>query len=113
MEEAAMDFKQLHAELVRRLFEGNGSTSPAERRAAFDNAYEAEPLRALLDRVANAAYMVSDEDVQAVRESGVSDDQIFELIICAAVGQATRQYDRALQALDKAVGDNGGHAHPA
>ena len=31
------------------------------------------------------------------------EDQIFELVVCAAIGQATRQYDSALAALDAAT----------
>jgi hypothetical protein len=108
-----MDFQELHKELVRRVLEEHGATSHAERRAAFDNACFAEPLRAFVDKVANAAYTISDEDVDAVRKSGVSEDQIFELVVCAAVGQATRQYDHALRALNEAVADNGGQGHPA
>jgi AhpD family alkylhydroperoxidase len=33
--------------------------------------------------------------------SGLSEDQIFEIVVCAAVGQATRQYDAALAALER------------
>jgi hypothetical protein len=38
-------------------------------------------------------------DIAAARASGLSEDQIFETVVCAAVGQATRQYDTALAAL--------------
>jgi len=34
---------------------------------------------------------------------GLSEDQIFELVVCAAIGQATRQYQSALGALAEAV----------
>jgi hypothetical protein len=34
---------------------------------------------------------------------GTSEDQIFELVICAAIGQATRQYETALEALAEAM----------
>jgi hypothetical protein len=42
------------------------------------------------------AYKVTDEDVTAARAAGLSADQIFELAVCAAIGQATRQYDTAV-----------------
>ena len=45
-----------------------------------------------------------DEDIVATRASGLSEDQIFELVVCAAIGQAARQYDIALVALDTASG---------
>lgn len=75
------------------------------RRAAFDNAGLDEPVRALVEKVANHAYRVSDEDVAAVRAAGLSEDQIFEIVICAAVGQASRQYSSALDALADATGE--------
>jgi hypothetical protein len=34
-----------------------------------------------------------------VEASGLGEDQIFELVVCAAIGQATRQYQSALGAL--------------
>lgn len=33
----------------------------------------------------------------------MSEDQLFELIICAAVGQATRQFESASAALEAAT----------
>jgi hypothetical protein len=106
-----MNFKHLYQMLVSRLLEGEGLASHAQRRAAFDNTGLAEPLGALIDKVANSAYKVSDEDMDTVKKSGVSEDQIFELVICAAVGQAARQYDHALKVLDEVVGDKGGNGY--
>jgi alkylhydroperoxidase family enzyme len=99
--------------LVARILEGDGRASPSLRRAAFDNTGLAEPLRTLIDKVAKHAYTVSDADIAAVRASGLSEDQIFELAVCAAIGQATRQYDTALAALATAT-ERSGHAprHP-
>jgi hypothetical protein len=33
----------------------------------------------------------------------LSEDQIFEIVVCAAVGQAARQHDTALAALEAAM----------
>lgn len=74
-----------------------------QRRAAFDNAELTTPLNKLIDKVASHAYRATDEDMAAVKACGLSDDQIFELVVCAAVGQAGRQYDQALQALNAAI----------
>jgi alkylhydroperoxidase family enzyme len=98
-----------HEALVRRVLEGDGRAPHAQRRAAFDNAGLAEPLRSLIDKVAKRAYTVTDADIAAAKASGVSEDQIFELVVCAAIGQATRQYDTALAALDAAM-ERSGHA---
>lgn len=89
--------------LVVRVLEGDGRASRAQRRAAFENAGLAEPLRTLIDKVARRPTQVTDEDIAAVKASGVSEDQLFELVVCAAIGQATRQYETALDALAEAM----------
>jgi hypothetical protein len=107
------DITNAHKTLIARILEGDGQASRSERRAAFDNAGLAEPLRSLIDKVTKRAYTVTDADIAEVKASGVSEDQIFELVVCAAIGPATRQYDTALAALDAATEGNG-HAsrHP-
>jgi alkylhydroperoxidase family enzyme len=92
--------------LVARILEGEGRASPVLRRAAFDNARLAEPLATLVEKVAKRANAVSDQDITAVRTAGLDEDQIFEIVVCGAVGQAMRQYEKALAALDVAGGKN-------
>jgi hypothetical protein len=89
--------------LATRILEGAGNALLSERRAAFNNNGPAGQPRALVDKVARHAYRVTDEDIAAERESGLNEDQIFEIVVCAAVGQATRQYDTALAALEGAT----------
>jgi hypothetical protein len=101
---AKSDITQARKALVARILEGDGSASHAQRRAAFNNAGLAEPLSALVEKIAKHAHQVTDEDIIAARESGFSEDQIFEIVVCAAVGQATRQYDTALAALEAVNG---------
>ena len=98
------DIRQARKELARRILEGAGKASPSERRAAFNNSGLAEPLGALVDKVARHAYRVTDEDITAATMSGLSEDQVFEIVVCAAIGEATRQYDTALAALEAATG---------
>jgi hypothetical protein len=90
--------------LARRILEGDGTASSSQRRAAFNNSGLAGPLRTLVDKVARHANRVTDEDIAAARASGLSEDQVFEIVVCAAIGQATRQYDAALAALEAATG---------
>jgi alkylhydroperoxidase family enzyme len=90
--------------LVTRILEGAGKASSSERRAAFNNSGLAGPLSALVDKVARHAYRVTDEDIDAAKATGLSEDQVFEIVVCAAIGQATRQYDAALAALEAATG---------
>jgi hypothetical protein len=88
-----------------RVLDGDGRASREQRRAAFDNAGVAEPARALIDKVAKHAYKVTDEDVAAAKAK-LGEDEIFELTISAAIGQATRQLDSALAALALATKDD-------
>jgi len=97
------DITQAREALTARILEGDGRASRAQRHAAFDNAGLAEPVRTLIDKVARHAYQVTDQDVEAAKASGLDEDQIFEVVVCAAIGQATRQYESALAALDAAT----------
>lgn len=97
------DITELHRALIARVLGGGGHAPSALRRAAFDNAGLSEPLRTLTEKVAHRAHEVTDEDVAAARATGLSEDQIYELVVCAAVGQASRQYESALAALADAT----------
>ena len=105
----AVELEQPHLVAVAASLEGlepallHGSL--VDRRAAFDNAGLSEPLRTLVDKVAHHADAVTDHDVAAVRATGLSEDQIFEIVVCAAIGQADRQYTSARAALWEAAGE--------
>jgi alkylhydroperoxidase family enzyme len=99
------DIRQARKALVSRILEGDGKASSSERKAAFNNSDLAAPLGVLVDKVVRHAHRVTDEDIAAARESGLSEDQVFEIVVCAAVGESTRQYDRALAALEAALGN--------
>ena len=96
-----------HQAVVTRVLEGDGRASRVERHAAFDNTTLTEPLGGLISKVAKHPTQITDDDFAAVKASGLSEDQIFELVVCAAVGQATRQYQNALAALAVAISDEG------
>ncbi len=89
--------------VVERVLQGAGKSSPEQRAAAFANAnLEPGSLRALIDKVARRAYRISDDDVAAAKAAGLSEDVLFELVVAAALGQATRQYEAAMAALAEA-----------
>jgi alkylhydroperoxidase family enzyme len=96
------NIEQARKALLRRILEGAGTASPLDRRAAFDSSGLAEPLCQLVDKVARNARGIADEDLERARQAGLSEDQIFEIVVCAAVGQATRQYEAAKAALEAA-----------
>lgn len=90
-------------EVVERALHGSAATTGDARRAAFDNRGVPEPARALVDKVTKTAWKVTDDDVAATKRAGLGDDEIYELVVCAALGQSTRQLEAALAALDAAV----------
>jgi alkylhydroperoxidase family enzyme len=64
----------------------SGDTLPAE-------------LAPFVAKVRDASYRVTDEDVNALRAAGLSEDEIFELTVAAAVGASAEQAESALSAL--------------
>lgn len=58
-----------------------------------------EALRPYVDKVANHAYKVTDQDVAALKAAGHSDDTIFEITVAAAVGAALHRVARGMAAL--------------
>lgn len=96
------DITGLYQALLGRILGDDAAAPLGLRQAAFDNAGLDEPIRTLVDTVAHRSYRVSDEDVASARSAGLSEDQIFEIVVCAAVGQSSRQYTGALEALARA-----------
>ena len=97
------DFTRARIALEKRILEGPGEASPADRRAAFNDSGLAEPLGMLVDKVSRNAFSVTDSDFAHAMTSGTSEDQLFEIVVCAAVGQASRQYGVAAAALEAAT----------
>lgn len=93
---------RLRKVVVERVLHGDGQSTPADRRAAFDNRDVPEAARGLIDKVTKNAWKVTDEDVAKAKQAGLSDDQVFELSVAAALGQSSRQLDAALALLDAA-----------
>jgi hypothetical protein len=94
-----------HRALVDRVLHGEGRASAEQRASAFSNDGLPPPLHALIDKVATRAGQVNDADFAAAKASGFSEDQLFELVICAAVGQSARLYETGLAALAQATPD--------
>jgi alkylhydroperoxidase family enzyme len=94
--------------LEDRILDGPGRASPEQRARAFRNAGLAPPLGGLLGKVATRPAQVTDADFAAARSAGFTDDELFELVICAAVGQSGRLYEAGLAALAAAAGEEDG-----
>jgi hypothetical protein len=95
------DIGRARKALVARILEGEGRASRAQRKAAFDDSALSGPVGALVAKVRQRAHEVTDEDVADAR-ANVSEDEVFEIVVCAAVGEATRQLEGALAALRRA-----------
>ena len=94
------DFMQLRNALLAAVLEGNRTTTPAQRQAAFSNRGLAEPLKTLIAKVVNNSRAIDNRDTYDAKQSGLSEDQIFELVVCGAIGEASRQYDSAMTVLE-------------
>jgi len=97
-----------HLALVDRILNGQGRASPEQRARAFNNADVSPPLLALIGKVAARPAQVTDADFAAAQAAGFSEDQLFELVISAAVGPSARLYEAGLAALAEAAGDGKG-----
>ena len=94
--------------LQDRILSGEGRSSPEQRARAFGNAELSQPLAGLLGKVATRPAQVTDADFAAARAAGFSEDELFELVICAAVGQSAKRYDAGLAALADAADEEDG-----
>ena len=89
-----------HRALVDRVLNAEGRTSAEQRAQAFGNADMPPPLGTLISKVATRPAQVTD--------AGFTEDQLFELVIAAAVGQSARLYEAGLAALAEAAGHEEG-----
>jgi hypothetical protein len=103
--------REAYRALEDRILNGDGRSSPEQRVRAFSNAGLSPPLDELLGKVATSPTQVTDADFAAARAAGFSEDELFELVVCAAVGQSARLYDAGLAALADAIaGQEDGNA---
>ena len=82
------------------VLDGPGLIDPSLRRQIALGQPPPE-LTVLVEKIRNHAYTVTDADVDALR-ARYSDDQLFELIVAAALGAADHRLQRALAVLAQA-----------
>jgi len=90
--------------IEQRILRGPGTAPPELRAKAFADSDVPEPLARLLDNVARRSFQVTDADFAAAVAAGFTEDQLFELVICAAVGESSRLYGAGMAALAEASG---------
>jgi hypothetical protein len=87
------------AGLIERIRDGEGVTSVAARRAAFNGQADDPAVARYLGIVRMHAYRVTDEDVERLRAAGLGDDAIFELTVAAALGAGVERLELGLSLL--------------
>jgi hypothetical protein len=94
-----------HAALRDRVLESvlqaPAETNPAIRRAAADGHGVPGELQGLVNKIHRHAYQVTDEDLARLRPR-YADDQLFEIVVSAALGASESRLLAGLEALDEA-----------
>ena len=70
-----------------------------ELRAIASGIEPDERMASYLAKVRERAYTVTDRDVQELTDAGVSEEEIFEQTVAAAIGEGLRRFDAAEAAL--------------
>jgi hypothetical protein len=52
-------------------------------------------MTAYLEKVRDRAYAVVDQDIEVLKEAGISEDVIFEQTVAVAIAEGLRRLDRA------------------
>lgn len=87
--------------VITRVLDGAGVAAPSERHVAFEGKGAPAELQALIDKVEAHAYKVTDDDLRRLQQK-YSDDELFEIIVSAALGASERRLLAGLEALDEA-----------
>ena len=94
-----------HADLrdrvYRTVFDGPGRTDSALRHGVAANAAVPAELAALIEKIHRHAYKVTDEDLARLRGSH-GDDELFEIVVSAALGASRNRLAAGLAALEDA-----------
>jgi hypothetical protein len=94
-----------HAQLRDRVYatvlDGPGHAGAALRRAAADGTGLPIELQGLVHKIRHHAYEVTDEDLARLTAT-YDDDQLFEIVVSAALGASRARLAAGLAALEKA-----------
>jgi alkylhydroperoxidase family enzyme len=86
-----------HGGLVENLrysvFESPAKTAPELRKSAATGESLAEPWQTYAAMVRDQSYRIADTDINRLKASGHSEDEIFEITVAATVGAALRSFD--------------------
>ena len=88
-------------EVLNRVLNGPGESEPAIRNAVADGKAVPAELHVLVDKIHRHAYKVTDEDMKRP-QAKYGDDQMFEIVVSAALGASRNRLLAGLKALDEA-----------
>ena len=91
----------LRTKAIERVLDGPALTSSSVRHAAAERGELPPELRPLIDKVHDHAYRVTNEDIARLQAT-YDDDQLFEIIVSAALGASEKRLAAGLRALEDA-----------
>ncbi len=94
-------YAALREQVLDTVLRGPGHSDPTIRQAAAVGHGVPADLQSLVEKIHAHAYRVTDEDV-ARAQAKYGDDQMFEIIVSAAVGASKQRLAVGLAALDQA-----------
>ena len=92
---------KLRDEVLNRVLNGPGESEPALRSAVADGKAAPAELHVLVDKIHRHAYKVTDEDIKRL-QAKYGDDQMFEIVVSAALGASRNRLLTGMKALDEA-----------
>jgi alkylhydroperoxidase family enzyme len=91
----------LRDQVLKSVLSGPGESDPAIRNAVADGGNVPAELHVLIDKIHRHAYKVTDEDIKRL-QAKYGDDQMFEIVVSAALGASRNRLLAGLNALDEA-----------
>jgi alkylhydroperoxidase family enzyme len=91
----------LRDQVLEIVLQSAGESDPAIRRAAAEGKGVPSDLQTLVDKIHRHAYKVTDEDI-ARAQAKYGDDQMFEIVVSAALGASRQRLMAGLEALEEA-----------
>jgi hypothetical protein len=92
----------LRDRVLDQVLTGPGDTEPSLRQAAADDTGLPPDLQPLVDKIHMHAYKVTDADLANLQPAR-SEDQLFEIIVSAALGASRKRLLAGLRALTNAT----------
>ena len=91
----------LRDRVLQTVLEGPGESDPAIRQASAEGSGVPADLQPLVDKIHKHAYRVTDDDIARLQAT-YGDDQLFEVVVSAALGASRQRLLAGLDALEHA-----------